>query len=140
MLKSYHYGAFLLGLTLSNNVIADCSWPVVADASSTLSGNTVCVGAAEAWEAQEQHRSGNELWDYKHGPISPSNPNDPTDIVGEWSASSSTGSVTYTYPYGGSTSYTYTLHHDSSTPNSNYTFCSTSTTVEATIKSGEVGC
>jgi len=57
MLKSYHYGAFLLGLTLSSNVIADCSWPQVANASSTLSGHTVCVGAVGAWEAQEQHRS-----------------------------------------------------------------------------------
>jgi len=138
MLKSYHYGAFLLGLTLSNNVIADCSWPEVANASSTLSGNTVCVGAVGAWEAQEQHHTNGELWDYKHGPTSL---NDPTDIVGGWSASSTSSSVTYTYPFGGSTSYTYTLHHNAlPSGNTDYTFCSTSTTVEATIKNGEVGC
>ncbi|NOR68461.1 MAG: hypothetical protein GQ532_01985 [Methylomarinum sp.] len=142
MLKSSQYSAFLIGIILSNNTLANCSWPQV-NPSEELPGNTVCVGTTGAWEAQEQHRTSGELWDYKHGPknpiYDPNDPtyNDPTDIVGDWTTSDTT--VTYTYPHDGTTSYTFTLRHDSTTPNDNYTFCGPSD-IEATIKSGLTRC
>jgi hypothetical protein len=57
-----------------------------ANINTVLSGNTICTA-----DSQEQHRSGNELWDYKKG----SDPVDHTSRVGSWEVSNS--QVKYTY-------------------------------------------
>ena len=133
MLKPYHSGAILLIMALSNNALAvDCidDTKLTSSTSPTLTvalaDNTICVGSVGSWAAQEQHRGGNELWDYKHGPISPSNLNDPTDIIGTWVIN---GNDTVTYTYHQGAAYTYTLHK----LNDSYTFCGTTNT-NATIR------
>jgi len=104
--------------------------------STLLVGNTVCVGSAGLWQAQEYHKapSGaqNNLIDYHHGNGSTT---DPTAPVGSWSITGNT--VNYTYH--GSSTYTDTVYDNG---NGTYTFCDSNgnTTIASAIKAGPVGC
>ena len=103
---------------------------------TTLSGNTVCVGSAPNFEAQEQHVSGGTLKDYKRGA---SDPVDPTQTIGTWATSGSGSNTIITYNYTGGPSYSYNVCKSGS----NLGFCpsgTTTPTVNATLKTGLVGC
>lgn len=102
--------------------------------TSLLTGNTVCVGTAGNWEAQELHVSGGNLVDFKRGP---GHPVDPSETVGSWSVNAAANTVSHNYGAGGT--YTYTI-----SPNggAGYSFCSTAGAPEilATVKAGGGGC
>ena len=87
-----------------------------------ISGNTICAArGSDRW--QEQHRAGNQLWDYKQG--SP-HPTDPTTQVGTWSASNGSN-VTVTHTYSVSGSYTWAVCRNTTAGEaSTYTLVSTS--------------
>jgi hypothetical protein len=69
-----------------------------AQLSTTFSGNTLCAQrGSDKW--QEQHRAGNELWDYKLG----SNAMDPTKLVGSWSISGTGATSVLVHTYGSKT-------------------------------------
>ena len=93
-----------------------------ADLQTLLNGNTICTS-----DSQEQHRAGNELWDYKKGA---GDPVDPTSLVGGWSVSG--GKVNYTY--GAST-----FANDVYASGSNVCFYNGATAITATIMSGISG-
>ena len=99
---------------ISGEAMAACTAPtrVQGTALSTLiTGKTVCAAlGADKW--QEQHRAGNQLWDYKKGP---SDPVDPSKQVGTWSIVANN----VTYSYTGGASFTYSVHDDGGT----YSFC-----------------
>lgn len=98
-------------------------------------GNTACVPTSAAvYDAQEEHRAGGELWDYKRGPTSTG---DPTAKIGSWSVSSGRGALV-TYDYGGGTVYTYSVWDNL---DGTYSFCRPgSAEVVARIKSGRGPC
>jgi hypothetical protein len=79
--------------------------------------------AADRW--QEEHLGGEQLWDYKLGPESPTNKVDFRRQVGTWTISGTGANTRLTHTYG-STPYTWTVHG----PNANapgtsvYYFCS----------------
>lgn len=99
---------------ISGEAMAACtpSTRVTGSGLSTLiTGNTVCATqGTDKW--QEQHRAGNQLWDYKKGP---SDPVDPSKKVGTWGIAAN--NVTHTYT--GGASFTYSVHNDGGT----YSFC-----------------
>ncbi len=103
--------------------------------SSLLTGNTVCVGSSGNWAAQEFHKSGGTLTDWKKGA---NDPVDKTSDVGTWSISGSgTGSVV-SYSYTGSGPTAYSVYDNG---NGSYSFCNGSTeTVASKILTGQVGC
>jgi len=102
--------------------------------SSLLTGNTVCVGTAGNWAAQELHVSDGSLVDYKRGP---GHPVDPTEPVGSWSVDATAGTVSHNYGAGGT--YTYKISANGGT---SYSFCSTSGAPEilSNVKTGGGGC
>jgi hypothetical protein len=106
----------------------------IATLNSLLSGNTVCVPAVTqaVMTAQEEHRSGGQLWDYKRGP---GHSVDPSERVGSWIVNgSNVRSVFVTYDYGGGqvTNFTVWDNRDGT-----YSFCSaTSPEIRARIKTG----
>jgi len=105
--------------------------------SSLLTGNTVCVGATGHWEAQEFHKSGGSLIDWKQGT---GNAIDPTTQVGTWSltGTGAAAKVNYNYTGGSSSSYSYTVFDNG---NKSYSFCSGGNViVTGTIKTGQTGC
>lgn len=129
MLKFYLYGAIVLGAALSTNALAiDCL-------DSNKLDNTVCVGSSGNWEAQEEHRPGDELSDYHSGPDSANLPTpppiindpdsrDPTDRLGTWTITDNEVTYNYTNVHSSvhdSGPYTYTLHNDGSL--TLYKFC-----------------
>ena len=122
---------------ISGEAMAACAAPAVKiigrDLSTLVSRNTVCASqGADKW--QEQHRSGNALWDYKKGPTDPL---DPSKQVGTWSVNTTTSTVTYAYT-GGAT-YTYSVYNDGGT----YSFCTTGGTLVvsgATFLPGNASC
>lgn len=102
------------------------------DITAVLSGNTVCVGSAPTWTAQEYHQSGGTLIDWKRGPSAPGNI-DPTEAVGSWSIVGD--QVQYIYTSGGS--YTFDVYVNAP----NYSFCTgTSSAADATVKTGQSAC
>jgi len=137
MHKFYYFSTILLSMAFSNHAVAGCASPSTQVTSTsdttlfdTLSGNTICTS-----DSQEEHRLGNQLWDYKKGP---SDPVDPTAQVGGWSISDT--DVTYTY---GTNSYTFTLFKNTTTSPTPYTFCNgTTPAVEVTqiVGGTEIGC
>jgi hypothetical protein len=135
-MKRVFLPAFVLVAVFSSDVFAAC--PVVydqdvTDVGSLLTNSVVCVANGGNWDAQEYHKPGGELWDYKKGPNPPETV-DPTAIVGSWSASGNT--VTYTY---GETSYVNNVKRIGTTNQ----ICFTGTSTEATIKTqtgGPVSC
>lgn len=99
-------------------------------ALGTLSGNTVCVGAAPTWTAQEFHQAGGSLIDYKRGP---SHAIDPTTTVGSWSVVND--QIQYVYTSGGS--YTFDIYEKTGA----YSFCTGGTSAaEATTRAGQSAC
>jgi len=65
MFKIVHINAVIIGVILSNSVVAGCTPPsvrVTSTLSTILSGNTVCTS-----DAQEEHHVDGSLWDYKRG-------------------------------------------------------------------------
>jgi hypothetical protein len=128
---------------LSGGAFAACTPPVTGTAlkaieiTAALNGNTACVGTSPQFEAQEQHRSVDELWDYKLGA---GHAVDPTKKIGTWkilpsSTADTTGTINYTYD-GSSTPYTYTVYNIGP---STYCFVGTSN-VEVKVKSGIGSC
>jgi hypothetical protein len=107
--------------------------------TALLQGNTVCVGNASPWQAQEYHQtpSGgtNNLIDFKHGNLSV---NDPTAPVGSWAIDSANNTVSYTY-HGSSIPYVDTVYKNT---DGSYTFCDQSgnTTNASVVLPGQVGC
>jgi hypothetical protein len=120
---------------------AACAGPSVrvADPALTtlLQGNTVCVPVATqpTMTSQEFHQAGGALIDYKRGP---SDPVDPTKIVGTWAITGGDRfpSVTYTYPPSGGT-YTYSVWDNL---NGTHSFCSPNPEIIGTVISGQVSC
>lgn len=101
-----------------------------------LTGNTVCVGSAGNWQAQEFHKSGGNLIDFKKGA---SDPVDPTALVGTWSITGTGTAARVNYTYGAPPTYNNAVWDHS---NGTYSFCNqlgTETPV-IYIKSGQVGC
>lgn len=123
-----------LGLSIaSGGAMAACTGtPLTASQLSTLlTGNTVCVGTAGSWEAQELHESGGRLVDFKRGP---GHAVDPSEQVGTWTVNS-VGTVTHNYGSGGA--YTYSMYSNGGT---SYSFCSAAPEIVANVKSGGGGC
>lgn len=104
--------------------------------TNTLSGNTVCVPkTGGGWEAQEQHRVGGELWDFKQGASSRV---DPTSKVGTWAVSGNGAGSAVKHTYG-TQPYDYKVCRVG-TSNA-YGFCpSGGPTIMSTIKSGLSSC
>lgn len=101
-------------------------------ALNTLTGKTVCVGAAPTWQAQEYHQTGGALIDYKRGPAAPGNV-DPSEQVGAWSILGN--QMSYSYTNGGN--YTFDVYENSGA----YSFCTGAASVaEATLRTGQVPC
>lgn len=103
--------------------------------SSLLTGKTVCVGATGNWAAQEFHKSGGDLIDWKKGA---GHPTDPTKSVGSWSITGTNTATRVNYTYGASTYSNVVWQHNDGT----YSFCNQSgnETIPSSIKSGQVGC
>lgn len=104
--------------------------------SALLTNNTVCVGSAGNWQAQEYHQSGGNLIDFKKGA---SDPVDPTASVGSWSLSGTGTAARVNYNYGVAPIYNNAVWDHG---NGTYSFCNqlgTETPV-IYIKSGQVGC
>ncbi len=102
--------ALLLTGVISGVAMAACPGTPVADVSALLKDKTVCQISPE--HSQEEHHANGELWDYKLG----TNPMDPRQKIGNWSAAGTT--VTYTYLGGGGTG-SYTISDNGGT----YNFC-----------------
>ena len=105
--------------------------------STLLTGNTVCVGTTGNWQAQEFHKNGGSLIDWKQGAGSAI---DPTAPVGTWSLTGTGAAaiVNYNYTDGGSSSYSYTVFDNG---NNSYSFCSGGNViVTGNIKTGQTGC
>lgn len=129
---------------ISTEVMGACNGTrlSVAGLTNALQGNTVCgvpganyTGSPnDRW--QEGHIAGGILNDYKRGP---SDPVDPTQVVGNWVVESSGRIATITYNYTGGSSFTYNVYdHGDGT----YSFCEgTNEIVKATVVPGtSVGC
>ena len=136
-------GIAFLGFTGAVNAQSPCSCngnaqiksPTIL--TSTLVGNTVCVGSAPTFEAQEQHVTGGTLIDFKRGP---GHPTDPTKTIGTWVTSGNGGNTIVTYNYTGGSSYSYNV---CTSGIDDLGFCPSGTntpTVNAKLKSGLVGC
>jgi len=95
------------------NVFADCSSALVADADSALKGQLIEDTGNNT--GREVHCTNGDLVELAQGV---GHSVDPTRVVGDWTASSSDGTVTYSYD--GGKSYKFTLHSDGS----KYYFCS----------------
>ncbi len=111
--------------------------PTQAALTTLLQGNTACVPATNqpVMEAQEEHRAGGALWDYKRGP---GHAVDPSKAIGTWSVGGQDGrGVFVRYDYSGGQSYTYAVWDNR---NGTYSFCSTSTEVLVRIKAGPGPC
>jgi hypothetical protein len=104
-----------------------------------LRNSTVCVGTPGNWEAQEFHKPGGDLIDWKKGATDPV---DPTASVGTWDIIKTNtpnpldARINYKY---GSTTYTNTvwLH-----PDGTYSFCNQvgNETIPAKIINGQASC
>lgn len=138
---NFHLSAVVLaaGLALPMTAVkAGCAAPSVpvssgAALTALLEGSTVCVPATNqpVMEAQEEHRAGGELWDYKRGP---SHAVDPSKRVGTWSVAADTGRTSSVrYDYGGGKLYSYRVWKNQ---DGTYSFCSTNPEVVVRIKSG----
>lgn len=128
---------------LPAGAMAACSAPsaarvnTVAALTTLLSGNTVCVPETTqaVMTAQEEHRPGGQLWDYKRGP---GHPVDPTERVGSWVINGSNArSVFVTYDYGGGqiTNFSVWDNRDGT-----HSFCSANPEIKARIKTGPGPC
>lgn len=110
--------------------------------AAVLSGNTVCVGSAPTWNAQEQHIVGGVLNDYKRGA---GHPTDPTAQVGTWAISGTGGNAAVVYNYGG-TQYSYGVCSTGQTASANQAvgFCPVApnpgSATSATLRIGASGC
>lgn len=115
------------------SALADLRTLLNGNSGGAGTGNTACVPTtASVYEAQEEHRSGGELWDYKRGPSSTV---DPTAKIGTWSVTGRAAVVTY--DYGGGTIYTYEVWDNL---NGTHSFCRAGAEIVARIKSGRGGC
>ena len=104
MKKVSIFGAILASCVVGESMAA-CTDPAVPDLTALIAGNTVCAMlGTDKW--QEQHRVGGELWDYKLGPTSTT---DPTERVGDWMIIPGRGTDIVRYQYG-SGRYYYTVH------------------------------
>ena len=129
----------------------------VTDLGTFLEGKTICIGSGPNWDAQENHKSNGELWDYKHGPKQDKQPgdtgigpwNDWTDQVGNWwiSGNGSNKRVNYDYDRDGNVDYSYKVFGSSSLQGQvqgPYYFCNDSNNVTITDIIGgndeDVGC
>ena len=127
------------GLPLA--AMAACAAPstrvvATADLSALLTGKTVCVPTNKpgwTWESQEIHQAPNILVDYKKGP---SDPVDPSKQVGTWAVTGNQGGqrAVVEYSYTGGQSYAFTVWRNGNS--GTHSFCTSSTEVVATIKSG----
>jgi hypothetical protein len=110
---------------------------VAADPKLTtlLAGNTVCVGSANNWQAQEFHQGveRGDLIDWKQGDKSKSVV-DPTAKVGSWNVSGA--KVNYTY---GDTTYNDSVYDIGG---GSYSFCdqNSNETIALKIMPGQVAC
>lgn len=110
--------------------------------NAVLLGNTVCVGSAPTWDAQEQHIGGGVLRDFKRGA---GDPTDPTAQIGNWAVTGGGSNAIVTYTYGG-TSYSYGVCSTgtSAVANQAVGFCpaapSPGTATSGTLRIGAVGC
>lgn len=102
-----------------------------SEISATLSGNTVCVGNSGGWEAQEQHYSNGELWDFKQGLNSKA---DPTSQVGTWQIIGDQ----VRYGYGGGAIYDNDFYQKNN--KNEICFFNGEREIQAIVKSGLVGC
>ncbi len=128
MIKPYHYAIFLLATTLSTNALATCKKADRVKGNTTptlaavLTENTICGTEGGGATFQEEHRTSSlsnnfmELWDYKEGSSSLS---DPTSRIGKWKITNNGNKVRYRYQPGLDT-YNYTVH---TTGNGVYDFC-----------------
>lgn len=142
-MKTFALAATIVIAIASGQAMAICSatggWKKMNAAGSggslalnTLTGKTVCVGAAPTWQAQEFHQAGGALFDYKRGPATPGNV-DPTEQVGAWSIVAD--QVNYSYTSGGS--YIFDVYEKSGA----YSFCTGSVSAaEATTRVGQLSC
>ncbi len=132
-------GALLLGPGVALAQTCDCSGADQIKGQSLMTallGNTVCVPNGGDWFWQEQHRSSLQLWDYKKG----SNPADPSEQVGTWSAGGTGANTLVTHSYSGGSTFSYKVCRVGSS--SSYGFCPAAggATIMATIKPGISGC
>lgn len=102
--------------------------------NALLSGNTVCVGSAGNWEAQEYHASNGDLIDWKRGS---GHPVDPTKKVGTWSITGTGAAMKVNYTYGSHTYSNAVWNHGDGT----YSFCNNQgTETIGRIKTGQGAC
>lgn len=127
---------------LSWAAMAGCAAPSVrvntlAALNTLLADNTACVPATNqpVMEAQEEHRTGGALWDYKRGP---GHAVDPSKQVGTWSVAGTDGRGVFVgYDYGGGQQYKYAVWNNG---NGTYSFCSIQKEVLVRMKSGPGPC
>ena len=137
-------GAMVLAF-VAEGAMAACSAPGTqvrdtganTDLTDLLTGNTVCVGSSPVWTAQEEHRAGGDLYDYKLGA---SDPVDPTKKLGTWATTGNGNNsiVTYTYDtFGTAVSYSFKVYEANAAAGT-YDFCGVAANdVEgATVKPG----
>lgn len=136
--------ALLLMTAMTGEAMADCATNQVKNIASgannltaLLETNTVCQapGADETHGAQEQHRIGGQLWDYKKGSADPV---DPTAQIGNWTVTGTDTNteVNYTY-FGGGGSGSYKVYDNTG----NYDFCNGTTRIATvTILTGVTSC
>ena len=126
-------GEAMAAVACSGTQITDGSSPTL---SALLSGNTMCQGSGATITAQEGHIAGGSLNDYKKGPTDPV---DPTAVIGSWAVSGAGPSTIVTYTYGTNVfSYNVFLKGGAAGQNgSTYSFCSSGVSkATATLYSG----
>ena len=95
---------FVLLLGVADAALAQCSSSTAdrvqgSDLTNLLSNSRVCgrpVPDNVNGRWQEQHRAGNQLWDYKLGAV---HPVDPTKQMGTWQVSGTGANTIVTYVY-----------------------------------------
>lgn len=130
----------VIALGIAGADAATCSSTVMTSSQiqTLLAGNTACVGHTPNAQWSEWHNgttSGNVV-DWKLGPT---DPKDPTSVVGTFQirAKPSGGQIIYSYP--GGYQYAYVVYTGTSNP---YTFCNVAdgSTILVTVNPGQGAC
>jgi hypothetical protein len=131
----------MLALGLAGQSLAQLACPTgstrVTQVQQLVGGNTLCaMRNTDRWQEFHQGNSSGPLIDFKLGPT---NPVDPTETVGAWSAQNGANS-SLTHTYTGGSSFTWLVCQVTPTTYTLVSFGSAGTITGATIRAGQGAC
>lgn len=131
----------MLAVGLVGQSFAQLAWPAgttrVNQVQQLVGGNTLCAARnGERWQEYHQGNSNGSLIDWKRGPTDPV---DPTETVGAWSAQNgSNSSLTHTYT--GGLSFSWLVCQATPTTYTLVSLGAAGTITGATIRGGQGAC